>query len=50
MHDVSHYDEAELRLFWSQLILAVYYEFCYKQREYGIWQAGFEVLQQLPVE
>lgn len=31
----------------KKLILAVYYEFCYKQRNEAFWQAGFEMYNKL---
>ena len=46
---LSHPTEEELQKFWSNLLLRIYYEFVYKQRDQKMWEAGFAVIQQLPV-
>lgn len=37
----------ELDDFRKELILKIYYEFCYKQRDQAMWEAGFEVMNKL---
>jgi len=31
----------------KKLISAIYYEFCYRQRDQSKWEAGFNTMQQL---
>lgn len=47
MHDVAKYTEAEVEKLRSELILAIYYEFVYKQRDFDRWLAGFETIQKI---
>ena len=37
----------EVDQFLKELILDLYYEFCYKQRNQAMWDAGFAVMQQI---
>lgn len=39
--------KAELDALWKKLILLVYYEFCYKQKNQEMWEAGLNVMNRI---
>lgn len=40
---LEEYTAEELERLRVKLILAIYFEFCFKQKNQAMWEAGFEV-------
>jgi hypothetical protein len=47
VHDITEYDVEQLEELCKKLILQVYYEFVYKQRDQKIWEVGMETIQKI---